>query len=76
MANLCGGILCVTGKKSDLIRFTTAACHAVVLEDGNAVAIKDLQYVSGTHGGFVYSNEPIEFYRSEPTFIIDDIYHL
>ena len=73
MANFCSGILKATGTKSNLIRFATDACHAVVPEDGNTITINGEQYVTGTHGGFAYSAEPIMFGQTEPTFIIEDL---
>ena len=74
MANLCYGILNATGTKSALSRFATNACHAVVSEDGNTIRINDIKYVTGTSGGFAYSDDPIRFKQAEPTFIIEDIY--
>ena len=72
MANLCSGILHATGKKSDLIRFATNACHAVVSEDGNSVTINRSQHVTGTRGGFVCSNGHIRFCEANGTSIIDE----
>lgn len=74
MANFCSGILKATGIKSNLIHFATDACHAVVPEDGNTITFNGEQYVTGTHGGFAYSAEPILFGQTEPTFIIEDLY--
>ena len=69
MPNWCEGTLKLRGKRADIERFLTNACHCSLPEYmDEEIVVKDLQYIEGTSRGFLGSNQSIyRFYGDEGT---------
>ena len=54
MPNWCEGTLKVRGKRADIVRFLTNACHcSMPKHDDDGIAINKMTYIEGTYRGFI-----------------------
>ena len=60
MPNWCEGTLKVRGKRADIVRFLTNACHcSMPKHDDDGIAINEMTYIEGTNRGFIGAQDVI-----------------